>query len=194
MRTIDTFVNLPVSTLIKVNSAKWTHLICVPGWLIIMLDVYDLQLWLWKQRFRYLSCWKTSRWYDVLFLYPETPSPHLLVPAFRSGLSAPVTSSGSYSGHLLLAQRHPLATNTTMAWWIIKPIVAVSAIAVSTLGLLSTKYQKARFYLNLGLYSGTLGIWSIWGVVVSILATAAGHVSYRPSSSRSYRLHSAIWH
>jgi lysophosphatidate acyltransferase len=66
-----------------------------------------------------------------------------------------------------------------MAWWIIKPIVAVSAIAVSTLGLLSTKYQKARFYLNLGLYSGTLGIWSIWGVVVSILATAVGQVSFR---------------
>jgi len=66
-----------------------------------------------------------------------------------------------------------------MAWWIIKPIVAVSAIAVSTLGLLSTKYQKARFYFNLGLYSGTLGLWSVWGVVVSILATAVGQVSSR---------------
>jgi len=55
--------------------------------------------------------------------------------------------------------------------------VAVSAIAVSTLGLLSTKYQKARFYFNLGLYSGTLGLWSVWGVVVSILATAVGQVS-----------------
>jgi len=65
-----------------------------------------------------------------------------------------------------------------MAWWILKPVVAVSAIAVSTLGLLSTKYQRARFYLNLGLYSGTLGVWSIWGVVVSILATAVGQVSF----------------
>lgn len=82
-------------------------------------------------------------------------------------------------------------TITTMAWWTIKPIVAVSAIAVSTLGLLSTKYQKARFYLNLGLYSGTLGIWSIWGVVVSILATAVGQVSYRSSISRSYSLQSS---
>lgn len=62
--------------------------------------------------------------------------------------------------------------------WLFKPVAAVSAIAVSTLGLLSTKYQKARFYFNLGLYSGTLGIWSIWGVVVSILATAVGHVSW----------------
>jgi lysophosphatidate acyltransferase len=64
-----------------------------------------------------------------------------------------------------------------MVGWILRPIAAVSAIAVSTLGLLSTRYQKARFYLNLGLYSGTLGVWSVWGVVVSILATAVGQVS-----------------
>jgi lysophosphatidate acyltransferase len=64
-----------------------------------------------------------------------------------------------------------------MATWLFKPVAAVSAIAVTTLGLLSTKYEKARFYLNLGLYSGTLGVWSVWGVVVSILATAVGHVS-----------------
>jgi hypothetical protein len=102
-----------------------------------------------------------------------------MVPAcpLRSGLSAPVLNffSHSKSGHSNTSDTY--TTTTTMAWWIIKPIVAVSAIAVSTLGLLSTKYQKARFYLNLGLYSGTLGIWSIWGVVVSILATAVGQVS-----------------
>jgi len=56
---------------------------------------------------------------------------------------------------------------------------------------LSTKYQKARFYLNLGLYSGTLGIWSIWGVVVSILATAVGQVSYILSNSSCNSLQSS---
>jgi lysophosphatidate acyltransferase len=66
-----------------------------------------------------------------------------------------------------------------MVAWIFKTGAAVSAIAISTLGLLSTKYQKARFYFNLGLYSGTLGVLSVWGVVVSILATAVGQVSLR---------------
>lgn len=61
--------------------------------------------------------------------------------------------------------------------WLFKPIAAASALALSTLGLLSRKSQKARFYLNLGLYSGTLGVLSVWGVVVSILATALGQVS-----------------
>lgn len=61
--------------------------------------------------------------------------------------------------------------------WLIKPLVAASALALSTLGLVSRKSQKAKFYLNLGLYSGTLGIISLWGVVVSILASAVGQVS-----------------
>lgn len=63
--------------------------------------------------------------------------------------------------------------------WLIKPLAAASALALSTLGLISRKSQKARFYLNLGLYSGTLGVISLWGVVVSILASAAGQVSFR---------------
>lgn len=66
--------------------------------------------------------------------------------------------------------------------WIIKPLVAASALALSTLGLVSRRSQKAKFYLNLGLYSGTLGIISLWGVVVSILASAVGQVSFHPTS------------
>ncbi|WVF66335.1 hypothetical protein IAT40_001075 [Kwoniella sp. CBS 6097] len=58
--------------------------------------------------------------------------------------------------------------------WILKPLALASTIAFSTLGLLSTKYKRARFYFRLGLYVSTLGAISVWGVVVSLLASAAG--------------------
>ncbi|KAK4686994.1 lysophosphatidate acyltransferase, partial [Tremellales sp. Uapishka_1] len=58
--------------------------------------------------------------------------------------------------------------------FLFKPLALVSTLAFSTLGLLSRRYQKARFYFHLTLYMSTMGVISIWGVVISILATAAG--------------------
>jgi len=81
----------------------------------------------------------------------------------------------SRSLSLFLFQHPPISA--TMSW-LFKPLAAASALALSTLGLVSRKSQTARFYLNLGLYSGTLGVISLWGVVVSILASAVGQVSY----------------
>lgn len=60
--------------------------------------------------------------------------------------------------------------------WLLKPVALVSTVALSTLGLLSRRYQRARFYFNVTIYVSTLGLMSFWGVVVSILATAAGQV------------------
>ncbi|ORY27361.1 hypothetical protein BCR39DRAFT_538480 [Naematelia encephala] len=61
-----------------------------------------------------------------------------------------------------------------MLGWLLKPFALASTIALSTLGILSQKYQRARFYFHLILYISTLGAMSIWGVAVSILATLAG--------------------
>ncbi|WWD05952.1 hypothetical protein V865_004037 [Kwoniella europaea PYCC6329] len=58
--------------------------------------------------------------------------------------------------------------------WLLKPIALASTLALSTLGVLSRKYQRARFYYHLTLYVSTLGALSLWGVVVSILATVTG--------------------
>ncbi|WVW81672.1 hypothetical protein I302_103667 [Kwoniella bestiolae CBS 10118] len=58
--------------------------------------------------------------------------------------------------------------------WLLKPIALASTLALSTLGILSRKYQRARFYYHLTLYVSTLGALSLWGVVVSILATITG--------------------
>ncbi|WWC66947.1 uncharacterized protein I206_100854 [Kwoniella pini CBS 10737] len=58
--------------------------------------------------------------------------------------------------------------------WLLKPIALASTLAISTLGILSRKYQRARFYYHLTLYVSTLGALSIWGVIVSILATVSG--------------------
>ncbi|WVR03265.1 hypothetical protein IAU60_000256 [Kwoniella sp. DSM 27419] len=58
--------------------------------------------------------------------------------------------------------------------WLLRPAAVASTLALSTLGLLSRRYRRARFYFNLTLYVSTLAANSVWGVVVSILATAAG--------------------
>ncbi|WWD22843.1 hypothetical protein CI109_107337 [Kwoniella shandongensis] len=58
--------------------------------------------------------------------------------------------------------------------WLLKPLALASTFALSTLGILSQRYQKARFYFHLTLYISTLGLASVWGVIVSLLATAAG--------------------
>ncbi|WWC85697.1 uncharacterized protein L201_000563 [Kwoniella dendrophila CBS 6074] len=58
--------------------------------------------------------------------------------------------------------------------WIVKPLALASTLALSTLGILSRKYKKARFYYHLTLYVSTLGALSVWGVIVSIVATVTG--------------------
>lgn len=64
-----------------------------------------------------------------------------------------------------------------MLGWLVRPLALASTLAFSTLGLLSRRYQRARFFFNLTLYISSLGIVSVWGVFVSILASLAGHVS-----------------
>lgn len=64
--------------------------------------------------------------------------------------------------------------------WLFKPLALASTFAFSTLGILSQRYQKARFYFHLTLYLSTLGVASVWGVIVSLLATAAGQVRIFP--------------
>lgn len=50
-----------------------------------------------------------------------------------------------------------------------KSIGYALATAVALLTLLSPRSQKARFYLNVVLYVSSLGICSVWGVIVSII-------------------------
>ena len=64
-----------------------------------------------------------------------------------------------------------------MLSWLLKPFTAVSALAVGTVSLLSRKYERVRLYYHLGLYLSILGSTSVWGVVLSIVATASGQVS-----------------
>lgn len=63
---------------------------------------------------------------------------------------------------------------------ILKPLAVVSTIALSTLGVLSRKYRRARYAFHLTLYAGTLGFMSVAGVFISLAATIAGQVSVTP--------------
>lgn len=64
-----------------------------------------------------------------------------------------------------------------MLSWILRPLALVSTFAISTLGLAARRYERARFFFHLTLYISTLGVMSVWGVFVSILASLAGQVS-----------------
>lgn len=64
-----------------------------------------------------------------------------------------------------------------MLGWVLKPLAVASTAVISTLGLLSRKYQRARLYYHLGLYLSTLGAASAWGVLITIVATLTGKVS-----------------
>jgi lysophosphatidate acyltransferase len=59
---------------------------------------------------------------------------------------------------------------------ILRPVGIASAAILSALGLASRKSRRARFAYHLTLYAGTLGIMSVWGVVVSVAATLIGQV------------------
>lgn len=69
-----------------------------------------------------------------------------------------------------------------MLGWLLRPFTAVSALAVGTVSLLSRKYERVRLYYHLGMYLSILGATSLWGVFLSIAATAAGQVSAIPWS------------
>ncbi|KLT40182.1 putative 1-acylglycerol-3-phosphate O-acyltransferase [Cutaneotrichosporon oleaginosum] len=58
--------------------------------------------------------------------------------------------------------------------WVLKPLAIASAVAFGALGLLSRKNQKARLYFNVTVYLTTLATTSVWGLVVTILASATG--------------------
>lgn len=60
--------------------------------------------------------------------------------------------------------------------WFLKPLAIASAVAFGALGILSRKYQKARLYFNVTVYLTTLATTSVWGLVVTILASATGQV------------------
>jgi hypothetical protein len=80
------------------------------------------------------------------------------------------TSSSTRTRH------HPTAISTMFAsiW---KPLAYVSATALSVLGVISTRSRKARYYLHLTLYLGTMGFCSILGVVYSLALSLVGQVS-----------------
>ncbi|TXT06060.1 hypothetical protein VHUM_03533 [Vanrija humicola] len=58
--------------------------------------------------------------------------------------------------------------------WVLKPIAIASAVAFGALGVLSRRYERARFYFNLTIYVTTLASASFWGLLISVIATAAG--------------------
>ncbi|ORX35002.1 putative 1-acylglycerol-3-phosphate O-acyltransferase [Kockovaella imperatae] len=61
-----------------------------------------------------------------------------------------------------------------MFGWLAKPVTLISTIALSSLSLLSKRYQRVRYGYHLLIYVSTLGALSIWGVVVSVLASVTG--------------------
>ncbi|GMK58186.1 hypothetical protein CspeluHIS016_0502180 [Cutaneotrichosporon spelunceum] len=58
--------------------------------------------------------------------------------------------------------------------WVLKPLALASAVAFGALGILGRKYQKARLYFNVTVYLTTLATSSVWGLLVTIIASATG--------------------
>ena len=65
-----------------------------------------------------------------------------------------------------------------MFGWLVRPLALASTVAISTLGVFSQRYQRARFFFHVILYISTLGAVSVWGLLVSVLASLAGQVSW----------------
>ncbi|KAL7420334.1 1-acylglycerol-3-phosphate O-acyltransferase [Cryptotrichosporon argae] len=77
----------------------------------------------------------------------------------------------------------------------LKPLALVSTLALSALGVLGQKYQRARFAFHLSLYITTLGALSVWGVLVSVLASVAGqrlNINYYVARSFYYVCHPLV--
>lgn len=82
--------------------------------------------------------------------------------------------------HSLQALASTLAHPTfslAMIEWLWRPLAAASTLVVSTAAVLSRRYERVRLYYHLGLYLSTLGAASIWGLVITVMATATGQVS-----------------
>jgi len=71
---------------------------------------------------------------------------------------------------------HP-TFSLAMLEWLWRPLAAASTLVVSTAAVLSRRYERVRLYYHLGLYLSTLGAASIWGLVITVMATATGQVS-----------------
>lgn len=59
---------------------------------------------------------------------------------------------------------------------LLKPLAIISASTLSLLGVLSAKSRKARYWLHLTLYLGTMGFCSMLGVIYSISLSLVGQV------------------
>lgn len=75
-----------------------------------------------------------------------------------------------------------------MLAWALKRVAAASAVALSTIGVLGLGSAKARFAFKVTLYTGVLGLTSIWGVFVSLIATVTGQVRFYSVQRLSSRL------
>ncbi len=60
--------------------------------------------------------------------------------------------------------------------FLLRPLAVLSASALSLLGIMSTKSQKARYFFNLTLYLSALGFCSFLGVLYGIFGTILGQV------------------
>lgn len=120
------------------------------------------------------------------------PSPLPIVPEPRAGVHSTArgdfqTASGVKStvgpSTLFSSHLHSFINSTHLQFtmgigWILKPLAVASAVAFSTLGVLSRSSQRARLYFNATIFIATLGAASAWGVVISVLASVTGQVSF----------------
>lgn len=59
---------------------------------------------------------------------------------------------------------------------VVKAVSFTLLLALTGLGALGMVYRTPEFIFNLCIYLLLLGINSVWGVIISILATAVGQV------------------
>lgn len=59
---------------------------------------------------------------------------------------------------------------------LLRPINIATTAAIGGIAVLVRKSRRARFAYHLTLYASSLGVASIWGVAVSVVATLVGQV------------------
>jgi len=94
------------------------------------------------------------------------------------------------TGTFLLRPQISLSEPPAMLGWLWRPLAAASTMVVSTAAILSTRYERVRLYYHLGLYLTTLGAASVWGLLITVMATATGQVGSANGICRAARL----WH
>lgn len=115
-------------------------------------------------------------------------------PLARSGIGGNQPAYWIITGYRILESysvQVPIDTNTgnrqsvtpisclAMLSSFLKPVVFISAAAVSLLGIVTFQSRKARYYVHLTLYLSALGFCSILGVVYSLTLSLVGQVSLR---------------